>query len=185
LGAIGVSLRSASGQFRDFNDVLLEIYNRYGSLTTVEKSALATTLAGVRQRENVLVLFENFGKAMEYTETAANSSGIAMEKFGAYEEGLEAKSNRLTAAFENMANSIIPSGLIGFFLDFGAASANLGAMLGGLPARFVAIIASFAAFKAASGMIGHSPFAGIVKDLGKPEHDRLWNIVPSHSKEAA
>ena len=37
LNAVGISLRDQSGQFRDFNDVMKELGDRYKSLSDVEK----------------------------------------------------------------------------------------------------------------------------------------------------
>ena len=129
LSAVGITLRDQTGQFRDFDEVMLEVSNRYKTLTTVEKSAIATTLGGVRQRENVLVLMENMGKAMGYAETAANSSGTAMQKFSVYEESVEAKTNRMTAAFENFSTTILDSGFIGGIIDIGTGLLNVSSSL--------------------------------------------------------
>ena len=51
----------------------------------------------------------NYGNALKYTEVAANSSGTALEKFGSYQEGIEAKLKRTQAAFEELSMSLINS----------------------------------------------------------------------------
>ncbi|MPL95090.1 hypothetical protein SDC9_41253 [bioreactor metagenome] len=145
LKLVGISLRDTYGQFRDFNEVIQEVGENYDTFSSVEKSAIATTLGGVRQRENVLVLFENLDKAMGYAETAATSAGTAMEKFGAYEESLEAKQNRLTSAFDKFSRSLIDSGLIGGILDFQTAVLNLSAEIPDVAKNAVALSVSLLA----------------------------------------
>ena len=147
LNAVGISLRNQEGQFRDFNEVMLELSERYKTLSETEKSAIATTLGGIRQRENVLVLIENMGKAMQYAETAANSSGTALNKFAVYEESVEAKTNRATAAFENFSMTLLDSGIIGGIMDFGTVLFNVLSAFDAWPAKIAIIVAGFTAFK--------------------------------------
>ncbi len=56
---------------------------------------------------------------MKYTEASMNSTGSAMEKFGAYEEGIEAKANRMTSAFEKLSITLLDSGILKFLYDAG------------------------------------------------------------------
>lgn len=96
----------------DVGNIITELGGKWDSLTKVEQNAIATAIAGTRQRENFLVLMENLGKATEYTEDALNSAGTAEEKFGAYTEGIEAKINEMKASLEGWANNLIDSDLI-------------------------------------------------------------------------
>lgn len=123
LNEFGIALRDTEGEFRAVSDVLDDVYSKWGSLTAVEKSAIATAAAGTRQRENFLVLMENYGKALEYAETATNSAGTAMEKFSAYQESMEAHYNRLIASAEALAKNNVPTELLTGLMD--AASAVL------------------------------------------------------------
>lgn len=53
-----------------------------------------------RQRNQLLVLFENYGRALELEKDALNSTGSAMEKYGVYADSIEAKQAALNAEFE-------------------------------------------------------------------------------------
>ena len=123
LNKFGIALRDTEGEFRAVSDVLDDVYSKWDNLTTVEKSAIATAAAGTRQRENFLVLMENYGKALEYAETATNSAGTAMEKFSAYQESMEAHYNSLIASAEALAKNTVPTELLTGLMD--AASAAL------------------------------------------------------------
>ena len=65
-----------------------------------------------RQRENLIVLFENYGNALKYEEAALNSAGTASQKFAIYQNSLEAAQERITNAFEKFSQTLIDSGTI-------------------------------------------------------------------------
>lgn len=119
LSHLDIILRETSGTFRNFGDVLDEVAGRWGSFNDVEKNAIAVAFAGVRQRENFLVLMENYGNALKYTETAVTSFGTATEKMKVYEEGLEASTKRATAAFEALSSTVINSDFLKGAVDTG------------------------------------------------------------------
>ena len=65
-----------------------------------------------RQRENLIVLFENYGNALKYEEAALNSAGTASQKFAIYQNSLEAAQERITNAFEKFSQTLIDGGTI-------------------------------------------------------------------------
>lgn len=116
---------------------------------------------------------QGWSKAMEYSEVAANSAGTAMEKFGAYQEGLEYKTQRNAAAFEHLTSVLLDSGLVGGIVDFGTILLQAGAVLDGWPAKLVitttAIISLSSALKALSASGIGKGFSRTIEDLGWPE----------------
>jgi len=72
-----------------------------------------------RQRENFLVLMANYGKALDYTTTAATSAGTALSKMSDYEEGIEASTKKFTATLENLWNNAINANTIKDLIDMG------------------------------------------------------------------
>lgn len=187
LNSIGIALRDSSGNFRNFNEVLIEIGDSYDRLNSVQISALATALGGVRQRENIIVLLENLDKAFGYAETAANSAGTALNKFAAYEESIEAKAQKMAAAFENLSMSWLSDDLVGGFYDMAAGAFNFAASLPSIVKDGMAITAVMTtvlglvkAFKATN--FGKS-ILNLPQTLGWPA--MTGDIVPIYSKEAA
>ncbi|PWL40721.1 MAG: hypothetical protein DBY43_06935 [Clostridiaceae bacterium] len=57
-------------------------------------------MAGTRQRENLITLFENFDLVQKYEQIAANSYGTAAQKMEAYTDSMEAARTRMTASLE-------------------------------------------------------------------------------------
>ena len=68
---------------------------------------------------------ENYGKALDYAEIATNSAGTALQKFSAYEDSLEAKTARFTAALEGLTLDTIDAGFVGDLVDAGTAIITL------------------------------------------------------------
>lgn len=104
LRKLGISLRSSNLEFREFDDVLDDIAAKWDTLDSVSKNAIATAMAGTRQRESFLVLMENYDKYKDFIAEAANAEGTAAEKYKAYEDSLEASQKKLAAAWEELAS---------------------------------------------------------------------------------
>ena len=117
LGKIGIRIRSTNTEFRSFSDVLEELSDRWINLDNVSKNAIATAMAGVRQREQFLVLMENMDRVEELEQVSATSQGTAEQKYAAYMETIESASNRLQSAWENLAMTLEQSGLVKLFTD--------------------------------------------------------------------
>ena len=105
LNAIGISIRSSSMEFRSFSDVLDDVANKWVSLSTVEQNAVATAMAGTRQRENFNILMENYDSYKDAIETAADSQGTAEEKYEAYADSIEAHLAQLKDAWDELAQN--------------------------------------------------------------------------------
>ena len=112
LKAVGIELRDTPEHFRDIDSVLAEIAGKWNTFSDVQKSGIATAVAGTRQRENFLVLMENWDNVGKYAEIAANAYGTAVEKMEAYSQGVEAARKRVQAAWEGFALIVNESGVL-------------------------------------------------------------------------
>ena len=109
LGEVGIALRSDNDTFRETDEVLSEVAGKWEEYTDVERNAIATAVAGTRQRENFIVLMENWEKAIEYAGTAANSAGTSFKKMKAYSESLEGSIETLKATFQELVTTLVSS----------------------------------------------------------------------------
>lgn len=100
LSKVGINYRNAVNEVRDFDEVVAEIAGKWETLDKVSQNAIASALGGTRQRENILVLFENWDKVGQFETIASNSVGTASEKMEAHNESLAASANRVTNAFQ-------------------------------------------------------------------------------------
>lgn len=120
LGKLGIKLRNSNDDFRDFSDVLDEVGQKWDSFSETEKNAIASAMAGTRQREKLIVLMDNYGTSLKYAATAAESAGTATQKYEAYTEGITGKINGVVAAFERLSLNVLDSDWLGRFMDSGA-----------------------------------------------------------------
>ena len=117
-----ILLRDAQGNFRNFQEVLEETAQKWRELgeagKTAEQSALAIAFGGIRNQEKFKVFMENYDTAIKYANIATDSTGNAAKKYEAYMDGIEAHMNRLTATFEEFAQTILDSDVIKGGIDF-------------------------------------------------------------------
>lgn len=104
LNKIGISIRDTNLHFKDFDEVLADIADKWESLDNVSKKAIANAFAGVRQQEAFVTLLENWDKYEDLLETSRTSKGTAEMKMSSYKEGLEAATSRLQATIEDFVN---------------------------------------------------------------------------------
>lgn len=147
LGGAGIKLRTSETEFRNFGEVLDEVARKWSSFDDVTQHAVATALAGTRQQEKLIVLLSNYATATKYAEIAANASGTATEKWSAYMDSAEAKTNSVTAALEKLSQSMIKSdwtvkgkGILAGLIN---GLATITDYLGGLPGLATIAFAAF------------------------------------------
>lgn len=112
LGKVGIRIRENAQEFRDFGDVIDELSEKWQKYDSVTKNAIATAMAGVRQRESFLVLMENKDRADELEDVSSLSRGTADTKYAAYEQTLMAAKADLQTSLQSLAKSIQDSGLL-------------------------------------------------------------------------
>lgn len=111
LNKLGIQLRDTQNTYRDFDDVLDDVGNNWKNFNQVEQNAISVAIAGTMQRERFIALMNNYANALNYSEVAANSAGSALERYGVYQDSIEAKTNELTAAIEYLSMNIVSEGL--------------------------------------------------------------------------
>lgn len=112
LGKVGIRIRENAQEFRDFGDVIDELSEKWQKYDSVTKNAIATAMAGVRQRESFLVLMENKDRADELEDVSSLSKGTADTKYAAYQQTLMAAKADLQTSLQSLAKSIQDSGLL-------------------------------------------------------------------------
>lgn len=72
LESVGVEVLDANGNLRDMSDIIRSLAENWGSLDRAQKDALAQTVGGVRQYNNLITLMDHFE---EFEELVAGSQG--------------------------------------------------------------------------------------------------------------
>lgn len=188
LRGLDIDLRNQAGQFRNFGEVLDEVGARWKSFSNTQQRAIATAFAGTRQQTRFLALMAGWKTAGKYAESAANSTGIAAQKLGVYQESVAAKADKAKASLEAFSMALVDSDLVGgfydvtsFLLDIGTAGAPAITTITALTGALVGLPTIFNLIKTSG--IG-TAFSKTFTDLGWPEMTGD-NIVPIFSEEAA
>ena len=162
LSKIDVVLMDQEGNWRDMEDILVEVAGKWSELDGKTKSYIATTMAGVKQQNVFLALMNDMSKgaedgsrAFELHAMAMESDGVAADKYSVYLDSVTAAQERLTIAQENfyslLDQSVIKdfydsmAGLVTYFTKATEAASGLNIIIpllvGGIAALSVAITA--------------------------------------------
>lgn len=117
LRTIGVALRDASGQFRNLDDVFLDIAKKWNSLDTNTQRYIATMAAGSRQQSRFIAMMSDYERTMELVNAANNSAGASQKQFEKTTESLEAKINRLKNSWDTFVQGLANSSFIKASVD--------------------------------------------------------------------
>lgn len=117
LATVGVNIKDTNGEIKAMDTIIDELGAKWGTLAKDQQIALAQTVAGMRQYNQLVALMDNFDFFEKNLQTARESEGVLNEQFEAYEEGWEAASNRVRAAWEEIYQKIINSDFFISLLD--------------------------------------------------------------------
>ena len=112
LRSVGVSLRDAGGQFRELDDVFLELSSKWSTLDKNTQRYIATIAAGSRQQSRFLAMMSDYGRTQELVTAANNSAGASARQYEKTVDSLETKLNKLKNAWDEFAMGILESDLV-------------------------------------------------------------------------
>ena len=120
LAEYGIEVEDSNGNLKSTYDVLKELKPLWDKMTDAERNAVGVALAGKNQYRVLASIMQNFGHAVDATNTALNSSGSAMKENAAYMESLEARTTNIKALFQQLSQSVVDSNLVKGILDIAA-----------------------------------------------------------------
>jgi TP901 family phage tail tape measure protein len=112
LKTIGVDLTNQKGEFRDLDDVFLDISAKWDSLTQGQQRYIATIAAGSRQQSRFIAMMQNHERVMELVEAANNSAGASQKQFEKTLDSMSSKLNRLKNAWNQFTMGLMNDKLI-------------------------------------------------------------------------
>ena len=175
LRTINVALRDTSGQFRDLDDVFLEIASKWDTLDTNTQRYIATMAAGSRQQSRFIAMMSNYDRTMELVNAANNSAGASQKQFEKTTESLESKLNKLSNAWNAFTMNLANSEVIKFVVDLLTnLLTTINSLIDGISGNndilktFVAALGSILAFKVGRSVLkgGFASFTSAFKEQG-------------------
>ena len=118
LRSIGISIKDAQGQFRDFDDVIFELSEKWDSLDKNTQRYIATIMAGNRQQSRFIALVDNWERLDEVATAAQDSEDAGLLQYAKTLDSLETRLNNISTSFQQFYMSIFNGPVIGSTLDF-------------------------------------------------------------------
>lgn len=176
LASAGIALRDESGQFRNFDDVLLELSSVWDSLSINTQKYIATIAAGSRQQSRFIALVEDYERNLELIDIAQDSAGASLSQFSTQVTGLQASLNRITAAWEGFYTSFsqgpsVISGLLNLLAELINTITMMGPVGTGAAAAITATTLALAAYSSAA-LIAEKGTISLTKSAG--ENVEAW-----------
>ena len=112
LAKVGISIFDANGNLKNMDSLLDEMGNKWNDINKAQQVALAQTVAGTRQYNQLIALMDNWnaGDSDSFKAnlaTAQQSSGALQEQADIYAESWEAASERVRAAAEGIYEKLL------------------------------------------------------------------------------
>ncbi len=120
LKSIGISIRENIDGVSELKHpmiVLTELYNKWGSLSSVQQSTIQTALAGKYQSNIFTSLMENFDDVKKASDIYATSSGSAARENEYYLDSLDAKLQKVSNSWTSYINGMTDISLVKDGLD--------------------------------------------------------------------
>lgn len=118
---LNLSLYNHEGQLKNVYEILNDLAPVYQNLDNAEKGYVTSTLAGVHQSGRLAAILTNWTVAQEALTTAQNASGSAMRENEKVLDSIKGHYQQLQSAFQELATSLIDSGLVKGVIDLGTA----------------------------------------------------------------
>lgn len=119
-----VDIFDGMGELRDYYAIMEDISEIYNALNDREQADLAGILFGEQRGDQGTALIKAFqsGQIQEALQASLGAEGYAMEEQAQWLESLEAKVLQFNAAFQTLSVTVLDSGLLKWFVDFGTGS---------------------------------------------------------------
>ena len=113
----GIDVLSASGDLRDMGEVIEEIGGKWHLYSREQQIALSQVMAGTRQYNNLLSLFDNWDMYTDALRESKDAAGTLSEQNEIYLDRIEAKQQQLSTSWERMYDTLFDDEAVGSVLD--------------------------------------------------------------------
>ena len=107
LQTMGIQILDQNGNMRDMTSVMTEVASKWDNWTRAQQQAAAVAIAGKRQYNNLIALFENWDMYSNALETSANAMGTLQKQQDIYMESTAAKLKTLKATWQELYGDLI------------------------------------------------------------------------------
>lgn len=146
LQSIGISMKTADGQFREFTDVIIELGEKWNELDSVQQRYIATQFAGNRQQSRFLALVSNVDLLKQNIAVAEDSEDTGTLQALKALDSVESKLEQLKVSYQQFYTTVggetIWKGLLDGARGFVDYLNGLPKLFGKIPVSAIAVIAN-------------------------------------------
>jgi len=117
LRGVGIEVRSSNDTFRNFDDIMGDIYKKLDNISQVDLSKIAYQVAGTRQTAVFRSMIKAYGDYYDMAEKAKDADGTTLQNQEKYAESLKAKYEELQATVQSLWHDTINSDVVKFLLQ--------------------------------------------------------------------
>lgn len=117
MAELGFNVLDSEGKMRDLGEVMEEIGNDWENLSREQQIYLAQTMAGTRQYNNLIALFDNWEQYQSALNVSQKAAGTLQQQQNVYLESTTAHINELNTAWDSLYNSTLDAGTINAVTD--------------------------------------------------------------------
>ena len=125
LRRVGIEVRSDIDTFKNFDEIMGELYQKIDSLSDVDLSNIAYEVASTRQTNVFKMMIKAYGDYQKMAEQAYNAENVTLENQQKYAESLTGKMGELSAIWENIGNNAVSSNFLKGLADAGIGVSSL------------------------------------------------------------
>ena len=117
MAEMGVNVLDANGQLRDMGTVIEEIGSKWKTMSREQQVSLSQIMAGTRQYNNLLSLFDSWSMYTKALNTSRDAAGTLQEQQEIYMESISAHLQQLSTEAERSYDIFFDEKKINFFID--------------------------------------------------------------------
>lgn len=117
LEQVGIHILDENNNLRDMGTVIEEVAAKWQNWTEAQQQSVAIAIAGKRQYNNLISLFNNWDMYTDALNTSKNAMGTLQEQQDIYEERTTAHLQELSTALEDLYDSAWDSDIFKIIID--------------------------------------------------------------------
>lgn len=117
MAELGFNVLDSEGKMRDLGVVMEEIGNNWKNLSREQQIYLAQTMAGTRQYNNLIALFDNWKEYQSALNVSQKAAGTLQKQQNVYLESTTAHINELNTAWDSLYHSTLDADTINTVTD--------------------------------------------------------------------
>lgn len=105
--SVGINIKDANGELKDMDIILDEMGAKWNDLSKAQQVALAQSVGGIRQYNQLISLMDNWDVFERNVEMSRNATGELNKQNDIYAESWEAANKRVKASAEELYSALL------------------------------------------------------------------------------